>query len=211
MVGFQKIAVINGVDCDLSEAEIGTAREEYDANALAHNRGVSLTVADLFCFRSLACLTIICLLLRFLMNFSMMSTELMIRDFSFSIYLAGVLVMLPGVLAGALGICTYSFLPRKLVYYACSGVSTLTCILVVALASCPYHTDCDDSTKLAQGIGIIVYKLLVFYSFNLFRIHTSELFPSQIKPIAFQMLSLASSLSLVVVPPVQSFLEKASA
>ena len=164
-----------------------------------------MSFLNLFTFKSLRSTTILCLLFRFFINYMFVAPGVVLEDFAMDFFTLAIIMGTVHLLSSILGLLTYSLVPRRLFFMLVGAVSLLVSLVLLVAVPCVDQDQCSQAEITMQTVLVGVFRFLSCYAYNLMQIYITELFPSQIKPIASQIMSITSCLSFVIIPPIQGF------
>ena len=154
-------------------------------------------------------MTFVCLGLQYCSVFAINIPPLFLRDMSANLYVNGMIIGSAEIFGTILTFFTLLYCERKKALYVSWLVCTVFSLMVFVFFPCVDKSECGPMEKLAQTVGIFVYRFFATIIFNTLSTALTELYPSQVKAIALQFLSIGNNLTYVTVPPLQTFLENA--
>ena len=152
-------------------------------------------------------MTLVCLGLQYCSVFAVNVPPLFLRDMSANLYVNGMIIGSAEIFGTILTFFTLLNWERKKVLYGSWIICIAFSFVVFLVFPCSEGDRCGEIDKLAQTVGIFIYRFFATVIFNTLCTVLTELYPSQIKAIAFQVLSIGNSLTYITVPPLQTYLE----
>lgn len=155
---------------------------------------------DLVRYDSLRRIFIISFMLHFVTNYQFMAPELVLADYSLSVYLNGSLIGFSELLGCIISYFIIDSYPRKKMILLTEAVSLGFALLLFFFFSC--HENCSRGAQLFQTVGLFCFRFVTTLTYNYFCMVQYEVFPNQVRGLALQGTSIASGLAVVVVPTV---------
>lgn len=155
---------------------------------------------DLVRYDSLRKIFILSFILHFVTNYQFMAPELVLADYSLSVYLNGSLIGFSELLGCILSYFIIDSYPRKKMIFSTEVVSFGFALLLLLFFSC--NEGCSPGEELFQTVGLFCFRFLTTITYNYFCMVQYEVFPNQVRGLALQGTSIASCIAVVVVPGV---------
>lgn len=97
--------------------------------------------------------------------------------------------------------------PRRNMIWIATTIGICLCLPVYLLANC--KNDCTAFQKVLQTVGMFLFRMAMSFSFTNFILTQFELFPTQVRDMAVQVVSSTGYIAVSMVPIVSKLLLKA--
>ena len=124
-----------------------------------------------------------------------------------SVYMNGFILGISEVFSCILGFLMVDEFPRRRMIAIATTIGILLCLPVYFLANC--KANCTPFQKVFQTLGLFLFRMAMSFSFTTFILTQFELFPTQVRDMAVQVVSSTGYVAVSMIPIVSKLLLKA--
>lgn len=93
---------------------------------------------------------------------------------------------------------------RKKMIFGATTIGLIICIPVAIVTNC--HDHCTPFQKVFETVGLFLFRVALSFSFTTFILTQYELFPTQVRGIAVQVVSSTGYLAVSMIPVISKLL-----
>ena len=129
-------------------------------------RGSSASMSDLFYYPSVRNKMLLIIFLGLFVQFNFDGPELMLTEFSMSVYMNGFILGISEVFSCILGFLMVDDFPRRKMIWVATAVGICICIPVYLVTDC--KNSCSPFQKVFQTVGLFLFRMAMSFSFTTF-------------------------------------------
>ena len=137
-------------------------------------------------------------------QFNFDGPELMLTEFSMSVYLNGFILGISEVFSCIIGYFLVDDFQRRKMIFTATALGLCIGLPVAIVTNC--RDDCSDFQRVFETVGLFVFRMAMSFSFTTYILTQYELFPTQVRGIAVQVVSSTGYLAVAMIPVVSKLL-----